>query len=225
MVAAAGRPDEQSKHALAVLCERYWYPLYAFVRRQGYEAEKARDLTQDFFLRLLEKNYTGQADPHRGRFRTFLLTAVKHFLLNEADRESARKRGGGMLSLPIEFATAEKWYQQEPSHDVTPEKIFERNWGIALLRTVTARLREEFAQAGKAEQFEEFKPMLVGESEGVRYRQIAERLGLSEGAVKVAIHRMRWRFRELLRLEIADTVADEAQIDAELRYLSEVLTT
>jgi RNA polymerase sigma factor (sigma-70 family) len=225
IVASAGHLDAQSKQALATLCERYWYPLYAFIRRRGYEAEKARDLTQDFFVRLLEKNYVRQVDPRRGRFRAFLLTAVKHFLLNEADRESASKRGGGYIMLPLELGTAEQWYKLEPAHDLTPEKIFERNWAVTLLQTVTDQLQQEFAKAGKANQFQALKPMLIGEGEGVRYSQIALELGLSEGAVKVAIHRLRRRFRELLRLEIAETVADPEQIDVELRYLSEILTT
>jgi RNA polymerase sigma factor (sigma-70 family) len=225
IVASAGHLDAQSKQALATLCERYWYPLYAFIRGRGYEAEKARDLTQDFFVRLLEKNYVRQVDPRRGRFRAFLLTAAKHFLLNEADRESARKRGGGYIMLPIEIGTAERTYQMEPAHDLTPEKVFARNWAVTLLQAVTDQLQQEFAEAGKANQFEALKPMLTGEGEGVRYSQIAVELGLSEGAVKVAIHRLRRRFRELLRLEIAETVANPEQIDAELRYLSEVLTS
>jgi RNA polymerase sigma-70 factor (ECF subfamily) len=225
VIAAAGSPDDQSKKALASLCERYWYPLYAFIRRQGHEPDQARDLTQDFFVRLLEKNYMGQADQRRGRFRAFLLTAVKHFLLNEADRASAKKRGGEYVILPIEFRGAEQSYQLEPAHDATPEKIFERNWAVALLQTVTDQLQREFVQAGKAKHFESLKPMLTGESEGVRYGEIADELGLSEGAVKVAIHRLRRRFRELLRQEVAETVADPRQVDEEIHFLAEVLAS
>ena len=208
---------------MANLCERYWYPLYAFIRRQGYAPDQARDLTQEFFVRLLEKNYVEQADQRRGKFRAFLLTAVKHFLLNEVDRASAKKRGGEYAFLPIEQEGAERTYQLEPAHDATPEKIFERNWAVTLLETVTDRLQREFIQAGKARQFESLKPMLTGESESIRYGEIAEELGLSEGAVKVAIHRLRRRFRELLRQEVAETVADPSLVDEEIHFLSEVL--
>ena len=223
VIASAGSPDDQSKQALASLCERYWYPLYAFIRRQGHDPDQARDLTQDFFVRLLEKNYVGQADQRRGRFRTFLLTAVKHFLLNEADHASAKKRGGAHVILPIELVIAEQSYQLEPSHDATPEKLFERNWAVTLLQTVTGQLQREFIQAGKAEQFDSLKPMLTGESEGVRYSEIAQELRLSEGAVKVAIHRLRRRFRELLRQEVAETTADPRLVDEEIHFLSDVL--
>ena len=223
VIASAGSPGDQSKQALASLCERYWYPLYAFIRRQGHDPDQARDLTQDFFVRLLEKNYVGQADQRRGRFRTFLLTAVKHFLLNEADHASAKKRGGAHVILPIELVIAEQSYQLEPSHDATPEKLFERNWAVTLLQTVTDQLQREFIQAGKAKQFESLKPMLTGESEGIRYSEIAKELGLSEGAVKVAIHRLRRRFRELLRQEVAETIADPRLVDEEIHFLSDVL--
>ena len=223
VIASSEGPDAKSRQALAALCERYWYPLYAFIRRQGYEPDQARDLTQEFFVRLLEKNYVGQADHQRGKFRTFLLAAVKHFLFNEADRAAAKKRGGGYAILSVELGTAEESYQLEPRHDVTPDKIFERNWAVTLLETTTDRLQCEFAQAGNAKQFEALKPVLTGESEGVRYSHIAERLGLSEGAVKVAVHRLRRRFRELLRLEVAETVAAPRLIDEEIHFLSKVL--
>lgn len=223
VIASSGGSDAKSRQALAALCERYWYPLYAFIRRQGYEPDQARDLTQEFFVRLLEKNYVAQADHRRGKFRTFLLSAVKHFLLNEADRAAAKKRGGGYAILSVELGTAEESYQLEPRHDVTPDKIFERNWAVTLLETTTDRLQREFAQAGNAEQFEALKPALTGESEGVRYSHIAERLGLSEGAVKVAVHRLRHRFRELLRLEVAETVGAPRLIDEEIHFLSKVL--
>jgi RNA polymerase sigma factor (sigma-70 family) len=225
IVASAGRLEGQSKQALATLCERYWYPLYGFIRRRGYDQDKARDLTQEFFLKLIEKNYVGGADRHRGKFRAFLLTAVKHFLMNEADREGAQKRGGGYTVVSIELVDAERWYQAEPVDRHTPEKAFERSWAVTLLQTATNRLQQESARAGKARQFERMKPLLTGENEGIRYSQIAEELGLSEGAVKVAVHRMRRRYREVLREEIAETVEAPEQIESELRYLAKVLET
>jgi RNA polymerase sigma factor (sigma-70 family) len=225
VVASAGHLDPQAKQALATLCERYWHPLYAFIRRQGYDLEKARDLTQEFFVRVIEKNYMYEADPHRGRFRAFLLAALKHFLSNEADREQAQKRGGGYTVLSLDLGTAEDSYQLEPGHDLTPEKLFERSWALRLLETVMGRLQQEFVKAGKAGQFDCLKPLLTGDGDRIPYSRIAVELGLNESAVKVAVHRFRRRFRELLREEIAETVADVDQIDQEIRYLSSVLTT
>lgn len=226
LVAASGEQlNAQARHALETLCERYWYPLYAFIRRQGYDVEKAHDLAQEFFVRIIEKHYMQTADPLRGRFRTFLLASLKHFLNNEADREQAQKRGGGNTLLPIELGSAEDSYRLEPAHDVTPEKIFERSWALTLLETVMSQLQQEFAKAGKATQFDRLKPLLVGDGIRTPYSQIAVELGMSEGAVKVAIHRSRRRFRELLRAEIAETVANEDEVDEEIRYLSTVLTT
>jgi RNA polymerase sigma factor (sigma-70 family) len=225
VIASAGRLEGESKQALATLCERYWYPLYGFIRRQGYDQDKARDLTQEFFVRLIEKNYVGGADQRRGRFRAFLLTAVKHFLLNEADREAAQKRGGGYTVLSIELGDAERWYQMEPADHLTPEKAFERNWATTLLQTATDRLQQECTAAGKAKQFASMRPLLVGESEGHRYSEIAAELGVSEGAVKVAIHRLRRRYRDVLRETIAETVEGPEQVETELRYLAKVLET
>jgi RNA polymerase sigma-70 factor (ECF subfamily) len=225
VAASGGHLNAQARHALETLCERYWYPLYAFIRRQGYDVEKAHDLTQEFFVRIIEKNYVRDADRQRGRFRAFLLASLKHFLYNVADRERTQKRGGGHTVLPIELGSAEDSYRLEPAHDVTPEKIFERSWALALLETVMTQLQLEFVKAGKVRQFDCLKPLLTGDSARIPYSQIAAELGLSEAAVKVAVHRFRRRYRELLRAEIAETVAHQEDIDEEIRYLSMVLTT
>jgi RNA polymerase sigma-70 factor (ECF subfamily) len=220
VVLAAGRhasPDSQM--ALAALCRTYWYPLYAYVRRQGRNAEDARDLTQEFFATLLEKDYLRAADSQRGRFRSFLLTAFKHFLSKERERANAQKRGGGRQSLSIDFQAGEYQYHQEPAHDITPEKIYERRWAVTLLQEVLQRLQDEFAGAGKQSLFERLKDFLTGEKATTTYRQIADELGTTEGALKVAVHRLRQRYRELLRAEIAQTVTGPEEVEDELRQL------
>jgi RNA polymerase sigma factor (sigma-70 family) len=223
VLAAGQRSSPQSSAALATLCENYWYPLYAYVRRRGHQADEAQDFTQAFFARLLEKNDLAAADPGRGRFRSFLLTSLKHFLANEWDRARAEKRGGGRTALSIDFGTAEERYRAEPSHDLTPEKIFERRWALMLLENVLARLHDESAQAGKADSFDRLKGFLTGEQSAVTYGQLAAELNLSEGALKVAVHRLRRRYRELLRAEIEETVADPDEIDQEIRDLFSAL--
>jgi RNA polymerase sigma factor (sigma-70 family) len=223
VLAAGQRCSPQSSAALATLCENYWYPLYAYVRRRGHDADEAQDFTQAYFARLLEKNDLAAADPGRGRFRAFLLTSLKHFLANEWDRARAEKRGGGRSVLSIDFGTAEERYRAEPSHDLTPEKIFERRWALVLLENVLARLHDESAQAGKADSFDRLKGFLTGEQAAVTYGKLAVELNTSEGAVKVAIHRLRRRYRELLRAEIEETVADAQEIDQEIRDLFSAL--
>ena len=218
-MAAGQRGSPQSSAALATLCENYWYPLYAYARRRGHQADEAQEFTQAFFARLLEKNDLAAADPGRGRFRSFLLTSLKHFLANEWDRARAQKRGGGRSVLWIDFGTAEERYRAEPSHDLTPEKVFERRWALVLLENVLARLHAESAQAGKANSFDRLKGFLTGEQSGVTYGQLAVELNTSEGALKVAVHRLRRRYRELLRAEIEETVADPDEIDQEIRDL------
>jgi RNA polymerase sigma-70 factor (ECF subfamily) len=193
------------------------------VRRRGHGADEAQDFTQAFFARLLEKNDLAAADPGRGRFRSFLLTSLKHFLANEWDRNRAQKRGGGRAVLSIDFGTAEERYRAEPAHDLTPEKIFERRWALVLLENVLARLHDESAHAGKADSFDRLKGFLTGEQSAVTYGQLAAELNLSEGALKVAIHRLRRRYRELLRAEIEETVADPDEIDQEIRDLFSAL--
>jgi RNA polymerase sigma factor (sigma-70 family) len=223
VLAAGQRGSPQSSDALATLCVNYWYPLYAYVRRLGHDADEAQDFTQAYFARLLEKNDLAAADPGRGRFRAFLLTSLKHFLANEWDRARAEKRGGGRSVLSIDFGTAEERYRAEPSHDLTPEKIFERRWALVLLENVLARLHNESAQAGKADSFDRLKGFLTGEQAAVTYGKLAVELNTSEGAVKVAIHRLRRRYRELLRAEIEETVADSDEIDQEIRDLFSAL--
>ncbi len=223
LVVAAGDPrPKEARPALVSLCENYWYPLYAYLRRRGYSADQAQDLTQEFFLRVLEGRYLDRADPAKGRFRSFLLTSLKFFVADEGDRDRARKRGGGTLE-PLEFRSGEERYQREPSHDETPERIFERRWAISVLDRVVERLRSEFVQHGHPEHFDQLKMFLLGQS-GAPYAVLAREMNTSEGALKVAIHRLRKRYRELFRQEIADTVADPADVEPELRFLADVLS-
>jgi RNA polymerase sigma-70 factor (ECF subfamily) len=224
LVVAAGDPQrKEARSALVFLCENYWYPLYAYLRRRGYPADQAQDLTQEFFIRLLEGRYLDRADPEKGRFRSFLLTSLKFFVADEEDRHRARKRGGGMV-VPLEFSSGEERYQREPAHGETPERIFERRWALSMLDRVVERLRNEFVHHGRAEHFERLKMFLLGQSDAP-YAELAREMNTSEGALKVAIHRLRKRYRELFRQEIADTVADPAEVESELRYLAAVLTT
>src|SRR3954447_17997762 len=223
MVVLAGDPQREDAHsAMVSLCENYWYPLYAYLRRRGYPRDQAQDLTQEFFIRVLEGRYLDRADPEKGRFRSFLLTSLKFFVADEADRDRAHKRGGGMF-VPLEYSSAEERYQREPAHDETPDRIFERSWALSVLDRVVERLRNEFVQHGRSEHFERLKVFLLGQSDAP-YAALAREMKTSEGALKVAIHRLRKRYRELFRQEIADTVADPAEVESELRFLAAVLT-
>jgi RNA polymerase sigma factor (sigma-70 family) len=222
VVAAADSGRKEARSALVSLCEGYWYPLYAYLRRRGYPADQAQDFTQSFFMRLLEGRYLDRADPEKGRFRSFLLTSLKFFVADEEDRQRARKRGGGQL-VPLEFTSGEERYQREPSHDETPERLFERRWALAVLDRVVDKLRQEFVEHGRPEHFERLKVFLLGQSD-TPYAALARDMGTSEGALKVAIHRLRKRYRDLFRQEIADTVSDPAEAESELRYLASVLT-
>ena len=203
--------------ALGKLCETYWYPLYAFVRRQGMSEHDAQDLTQEFFVRLLEKSWLDGVDRERGRFRSWLLASMKHFLANEWDRAHRLKRGGGQTVLSLDAKTAEVRYALEPADHMTADRIFERRWALTLLEQVLERLRREFAAAGKEKAFDELKGALTGGK--VAYTQIAAQLNLNEGAARVAVHRLRLRYRDLVRAEIAETVATEDDVDAEVRHL------
>lgn len=221
----AGRTDTTRAHdALANLCQAYWFPLYAYVRRRGHSPEDAQDLTQEFFARLLEKNWVGDADQGKGRFRSFLLSAMNHFLADEWDKARAQKRGGGKIFIPIDPRTAETQYGTEPADTLTADRIFERRWALTLLETVLNRLRSEFENEGKAEWFAALHPCLVGERTAQPYAELALRLGVGEGTVKSAVHRLRQRYRQLLREEIAQTLATPAEVDEELRYLFAVLS-
>jgi RNA polymerase sigma-70 factor (ECF subfamily) len=224
VVLAARRSDTtRAQTALARLCKAYWYPLYAYVRRRGHEAHDAQDLTQEFFARLLEQNWLAQADRERGRFRTFLLAALSHFLANEWDKARAKKRGGAVQIVPLQLDSAEMRYGQEPADPVTPEQCFERRWALALLDEVLNRLREEHMAAGTAEMFDALKPCLVGDRQAQPYAALATQLGVTEGAVKVAVHRLRQRYRQLLRKEIANTVAMPEEVNDEMHHLFAVL--
>jgi RNA polymerase sigma-70 factor (ECF subfamily) len=220
LVVSAGRNDTpNARNALEKLCRAYWFPIYAFVRRQGHGPHDAQDLTQEFFARLLEKKSLAGADPAKGRFRSFLLASLKHFLANEWDKTQAQKRGGGQFLIPIDVATAETSGGFEPTDEVTAEKIFERRWALTLLEQVLRRLRAEYVRDGKENLFEQLKPTLTEASRSVRYAEIAARLGTSEGAVKVAVHRLRQRYREVLHAEIADTVTSPGEVEDEIRNL------
>ena len=220
LVLAAGRSSSSSsKEALAALCSIYWYPLYTYVRRAGHAVDSAQDLTQGFFARFLEKNYLGDVRPARGRFRSFLLVSLKHFLANELDRSRAEKRGGDCFISPLDLGSAESRYSLEPSHELTPEKIFEKQWALTLLDRVLSRLGEEFRSQKKSKQFDLLKVFLTGENVRGLYAQTAAELATTEGALKVAVHRLRARYRELLREEIGLTVDSPDKIDDEIRYL------
>lgn len=223
LVVAAGDPQRtEARSALVSLCDGYWYPLYAYVRRRGYPAEQAQDLTQEFFVRVLNGRYLDRADPEKGRFRAFMLTSLKFFLADEADRDRAQKRGGGHL-LSLDISSGEERYQRDPAHDETPERIFERRWALALLDGVVHRLRAEFVQHGRLDHFDRLKGFLLDQAD-TPYAALAREMGTSEGALKVAIHRLRKRYRDLFRQEIAQTVADPADVESELRFLAAALT-
>jgi len=223
VLAARDGKDERSQEALATLCGDYWQPLYAFARRRGSSPEEAQDLTQSFFAHLLEKDSIGRVDPARGRFRSFLLASFKHFLSDQRQRDHAQKRGGGRPPIPISVETAEGGYTLEPSHDLTPERIYERRWALTLMERALTRLEQRHARSGKTDQFEKLKVFLSGESRPVPYAEVARQLGISEVAVKVTVHRLRKRFRDALRDEIVQTVASEEQVEAELRALHAAL--
>lgn len=219
VVAAGGEPSPQSAAALATLCETYWYPLYVFLRRQGISSADAQDLTQEFFATLLEKHYLEAADRERGRFRSFLLLMLKRFLSKQREREQALKRGGGRLTLSLDFDSAENRYRLEPADVWTPEKAYQRRWALTLLDRVLARLEAEYVEKGKAELFERCRVFLTGSREEPSYQHLAEALAMTPGAVKVSIHRLRQRYRDLLQDEIAQTVASPEEVRDELNDL------
>ena len=220
VLAAAGHADTiHARDALEKLCRNYWLPIYVFVRRQGHGAHDAQDLTQEFFARLLVRNFLAGVQREKGRFRSFLLASVKHFLANEWDKANAQKRGGGQVPISIDADLAENSFEMEAVDTMTADRIFERRWALALLDLVLRRLREEYTRDGKEKQFNELKATLTEGSRTVAYAEIARRLSTSEGAIKVAVHRLRQRYRELLRAEIADTIANPGEIDDEIRNL------
>ena len=224
VVLAAGRGDSRDADvALEELCRTYWYPLYAYVRRQGHSREDAEDLTQGFFARLLEKNYLEGISSDGGKFRAFLLVALKRFLANEWDRASRQKRGGGVLPLSLDWQDAESRYQIAPADNLSPDKLYDRAWAEIVLEHVITRLRDESGTEGKAGQYEQLKPFLMMGKSEIPYARAAAELKMSEGAVRVAVHRLRRRYRELLREEIAQTLANPAQADEEMQALFSAL--
>ncbi|MBN2506013.1 MAG: sigma-70 family RNA polymerase sigma factor [Verrucomicrobia bacterium] len=219
MLSAQDRDSPRSVEALETLCRVYWYPLYAYARRAGHLPADAEDLTQGFFARLLEKDYLRSVARERGRFRTFLLTAWKRFLANEWDREHAQKRGGFAPRVTIDQAMAESRFAAEPSHMLQPDVLFERQWAMTLLERTVAQLQEEYVASGRATLFKYLQSCLAKEESSLPYAEIGARLHLTEPAVKMAVHRLRLRYREILREEIAHTVSSPEEIDGELRHL------
>lgn len=224
LVAAAGNGEPvEARAALEQLCRGYWYPVYAFIRRRGYQPDDARDLTQEFFARLIEKEHLEAADQQRGRFRTFLLTAVTRFLANQQERAAAQKRGGGQHPLSLNVSDGESRYQCEPADHWTAERLFDRRWALTLLDRTLASLRAENEATGKAAHFDALKVYLTGESGAPSLRQTASRLQMTEGAVKVAIHRLRQKYRDVLRQEVSQTVSGDDEVENELRLLLSAL--
>ena len=225
VVEAADRGSPASAEALEVLCRNYWVPLYHYVRRRTPNIDEAHDLTQEFFARLLEKNYLAAAQPERGRFRAFLLTAFKHFLSHEWEKARTHKRGGGRPKFSLDFSGSDSHHAVEPSAGVTPEEAYDREWAMTLLAGVLESLQEEFARDGKRAEFNELKGFLTGGDPGRTYADAARELGSSEAAVKMAVHRLKGRFRDRLCARIAQTVSGPDEIDAEIRDLFAAFST
>ena len=220
VVLAAGKiSSPASHHALEELCQTYWFPLYAYVRRHGHAKADAEDLVQTFFAKLLEKNFLATADSEKGKFRAFLLASLKHFLANEWDKAQAQKRGGGAAHLSLDWQTADTKFQVAAANEPSPDKAFDREWALALLAKVIARLQQECEADGKMKLFEQLKMFLTAGKADSAQADVAKVLDMEEGAVRVAIHRLRKRYRVLLRDEIAQTLTDESQVDAEMQAL------
>ncbi len=226
VVLAAGSPDSSRyQQALEALCQSYWYPLYAYLRHTGYDAHQAEDYTQGFFATLLEKQSLRTADPKQGRFRSYLLGAFKHFLSDQRDHDRAQKRGGGRDILSLDFAEAESRYSFEPAATLSPEELFQKSWVLTLLDRTLIRLRDEAVKAGNERVFSYLKTFLTGDRGSVTYRVAAEQLGMTEGAVRTAVHRLRRRYRELLQDEIAQTLSSEGEMEEEIRDLFNACAT
>jgi RNA polymerase sigma-70 factor (ECF subfamily) len=222
VLAARDAPSGEARQALEDLCQAYWYPLYAFVRHQGYDPDEARDLTQAYFAELLEKDYLADFDPDRGRFRVFLRTSMKHFLSKEREKAGAWKRGGRTNTVSLD-ADVETRYQLEPVDRLTPETLYERRWALTLVERVLAKIREESREAGREKEFDRLKGLLTGQQPRAPYRELAAELDTTEDAVKAAIHRLRQRFGQRLRDEIGATVASPEEVDDEVRHLLGVI--
>jgi len=223
-VRQAGQADSSlASQALAELSRTYWYPLYVYVRRRGYSSHDAEDLTQGFFARLLRLNSLAEVSPERGKFRALLLASMKNYLQGEWDRASAQKRDVRQ-TLSLDFEEAETRYHREPSENIPPELVFDRQWALTLLERVVQHLREEYDVSGRGAVFHGLSHAITVGEDQIPHAELAARLGLSEEAVRVAAHRLRKRYRQMLREEIAGTVADEAEIDAEMAYLRRVIS-
>jgi RNA polymerase sigma-70 factor (ECF subfamily) len=223
VLAVGAKSSEAARDALDQLCQAYWPPVYAYARRAGHSPEDARDLTQGFFVGLIETGSLSRADPERGRFRSFLLGAFKHFLAHERDRAQALKRGGGTRWVPLDIDTEESGTANLPADHRTPDRAYEERWAASLLEKVLGRLRQEFALAGRLELFDPFKGFLIGESVEGGYAAVAARLGMTEGAAKMTVSRLRERYRRLLRAEVAQTLANPKDVEEELRHLLAIL--
>jgi DNA-directed RNA polymerase specialized sigma24 family protein len=223
VVAAGDATSPQAREALERLCKSYWYPLYAFVRRRGRNSHDAKDLTQAFFLQLLEHGYLSRADPRKGRFRTFMLVALNHFLTNQWHHANAQKRGGDAVMLSLDEVSAEHRYGAEPFAADHPERLFEKRWALTVVDRALSHLQQEFADSGRSELFEALKGVLTGAQVTEAYSTLAGRFGLTEAAVKMTVVRLRRRFGEVLRVEVGHTVSSESEIDDELRHLLRVV--
>ncbi len=223
ILAAKDRASPDGAQALEILCQTYWYPVYALIRGSGHSPEDAEDLTQGFFARLLAKDFLKVVEPERGRFRSFLRMAVKRFLAHEWQRARADKRGGGRAPLNFDMRLAEDSFQTEAADSLGPDELYDRRWALALLAEATARLEREYARAGKLNQLNQLKPHLTADRGEIPYPGIASALHTTEGAARVAVHRLRKRFRELFRETVAETVATPAEVEPELRYVLSIL--
>jgi RNA polymerase sigma factor (sigma-70 family) len=223
VLSAREQPSPQSAAALETLCRAYWHPLYAFVRRQGHIPADAKDLTQEFFARLLQKNYLHSVAPAKGKFRTYLLVMLKRFLADEWDKARAQKRGGGQVFC-VDWSSAETRFLQQPADHLTPEKVFEQRWALTLLDQVYSRLEREYQGQGRAALFDALRFALTGSRSDVPYADLAARLQTTEGAVRVAVHRLRQRYRAILRQAIAETVSTPEEIEEELRHLLQAVS-
>ena len=219
VLAAGQRSTPQSDRALEELCRTYWFPLYAYVRRRGHTKEDAEDLTQAFFARFLARNYLESLRAERGRFRAFLLASLKHFLANEWDKSRRQKRGGGVTPLSLDWQTADTQFQVAATNEPSPDQAFDREWAVTLLARVIERLQQECAAEGKAKLFDQLKGLLTAGQPAAPQRELAAALGMEEGSVRVAAHRLRKRYRQLLRNELANTLGDPAMVNEELRAL------
>lgn len=223
VISAGDGKHVDSKQALEILCQRYWMPLYVFARRTGYQRSDAQDLTQAYFERLLEKDFLADANRDRGRFRTFLLTSFRYFLANERDRQATRKRGGDAVILSLDFDGGESLHDGALSIDSTPDEMFDRQWAETVLGRVMGRLQREQERAGKGREFSELRPFISGRSAELSLKTVAENLGATDAAMRMAVSRLRSRYREILNLEISETVATSEDVAAEIADLFRAL--